>query len=473
MINKSFLLQAFLSASAFKILLFPAYRSTDFHVHRHWKAVTRTLPIHEWYYDNEHVDTVHTVDYPPSFLYMEYIWANNPLTEFLIQNGVIEPECLQLLSDDQVGDYNGIGGSIQLSQGCVAFLRSTVVLSDAGLWCGASVVAPTASSFFLLVANPAFLWIDHVHFQYNGILLGLLLASIGFLRRANEEESHRGHLIGAALFALVLTFKHLYLVLAPWYFVYLLRRYCTSWQNFGRLALAVGPVLLLPFVPFRSCLPRLLERMFPFGRGLVHDYWAGNVWAIFMAIKKVVPQLPEPSPLQVATLLLVALIPGLIGAWNAAARRDNNLLVLSLSYSGLAAFMFAYHVHEKAILTSLIPLTLIGGRWFRRMSVYGLLGLFPLLFLKTELLLKLVSYVGFIGWVYSLPEDKTTPSRVARWIDGLLGLPLIPAVAILILEMIPLSTWGRLEFLPLALTSLIVALGLISVYVEMLLEVLS
>ena len=61
----------FLICTSVKVLLFPSYRSTDFDVHRHWKAVTRHLPIEEWYWDDQHVDTRHTLDYPPG-LYLIY-----------------------------------------------------------------------------------------------------------------------------------------------------------------------------------------------------------------------------------------------------------------------------------------------------------------------------------------------------------------------------------------------------------------
>ena len=41
--------------------------------------------------------------------------------------------------------------------------------------------------FLLLTFHPALLYLDHVHFQYNGMLLGLLMLSLAALMHANNK----------------------------------------------------------------------------------------------------------------------------------------------------------------------------------------------------------------------------------------------------------------------------------------------
>lgn len=94
----------------------------------------------------------------------------------------------------------------------------------------------------LVVWNPGLLIVDHMHFQYNGFLLGLLLLSLSWLEDGKD-------LMGGFAFAVLLCFKHLFAVAAPVYFVYLLRHYCRGGlvRGFGRLVM-MGTVVVAVFV---------------------------------------------------------------------------------------------------------------------------------------------------------------------------------------------------------------------------------
>jgi alpha-1,3-glucosyltransferase len=136
-----------------------------------------------------------------------------------------------------------------------------------------------------ILLSPGLLIIDHIHFQYNGFLYGILILSIVLARQKS------GLLASGAVFAALLCFKHIYLYMAPAYFVYLLRTYCLGPRsifdiqifNCIKLGLSIAIVAGLAFGPFvyYEQIPQVLERLFPFARGLCHAYWAPNVWAMY------------------------------------------------------------------------------------------------------------------------------------------------------------------------------------------------
>jgi alpha-1,3-glucosyltransferase len=98
--------------------------------------------------------------------------------------------------------------------------------------------------------------VDHVHFQYNGLLLGILLLSLA---------AHLSGLVllGGLLFAILINSKHLYLVLAPVQFVYTLFGWVWGAGWLKRLAMMASVVMstcavsLGPFVANGSLKPML------------------------------------------------------------------------------------------------------------------------------------------------------------------------------------------------------------------------
>jgi alpha-1,3-glucosyltransferase len=136
-----------------------------------------------------------------------------------------------------------------------------------------------------ILLSPGLLIIDHIHFQYNGFMYGILILSIVLARKQSTL------LYSGILFAVLLCMKHIYLYLALAYFVYLLRTYCLSLKsifrprfgNIFKLGFCVVGVFAIAFGPFAQWgqLLQLKDRLFPFSRGLCHAYWAPNIWAMY------------------------------------------------------------------------------------------------------------------------------------------------------------------------------------------------
>ena len=144
--------------------------------------------------------------------------------------------------------------------------------------------AATAAAISVLL-SPGLLIIDHIHFQYNGFLYGILVYSLVLAKKKS------GLLSSGLVFAALLCLKHIYAYLAPAYVVFLLRSYCLSpksvfriqWLNCIKLGSGIGAILAAAFGPFamKNQIPQILSRLFPFARGLCHAYWAPNVWALY------------------------------------------------------------------------------------------------------------------------------------------------------------------------------------------------
>jgi alpha-1,3-glucosyltransferase len=374
------------------------YFSTDFEVHRNWLAITQSVPFKEWYIESRNQ---WTLDYPPFFAYFEYILG-------LIARYV----------DPRITDINAIDYA---EWSVILFQRLSVILmSDLVLAFAVIRLLPEktrAAGLALAMFSSSLFLVDHIHFQYNGVLLGLLLLSIGFVEKGKFYH-------GAALYMLLIFFKHIYLSAAPVYLVYFLRQFVGN--NFGRLlalagivcgitVLAIGPVLV------SGQMHAMMNRLFPFGRGLVHSYWAPNFWALYVTTDRflasligktsvgssptaglvgdiTIQVLPFISPLTCTILSFSAYIPLLVLVWRNPQRLPFSVLV---ALGNAIVFWFGWHVHEKALMMVSIPLimsTLTGSRIDRqtvwRIAALTCASLLPLLPRSEETVLKWAIAVG-------------------------------------------------------------------------------
>ncbi|KAK3747080.1 hypothetical protein RRG08_046467 [Elysia crispata] len=505
-----------------KLMFIPTYRSTDFEVHRNWLAITHSLPISKWYVEKT---SEWTLDYPPLFAWFEWLMSQVAC--------YVDPGMLL------VSNLN------YASNATVIFQRVSVILTDfvfyyainefqklqlfeANTKYGKSYNAITYLIPILLIFNIGLFIVDHIHFQYNGILFGVMLLSIV---RILQDKS----LEGAFWFSVLLNMKHIYIYIAPPYFVYLLRTYCFqrdrpvsfstfSKTNFVNLASVVLVVFGLSFGPFvyHHQLGQVMSRLFPFKRGLVHAYWAPNVWALYNGVDKfltvlglktcllqaeAVPAasmtggmvqeyshvvLPSIAPLVTMILTALGMVPALYMLWEL---KSPLAFVRAIILCAFTSFLFGWHVHEKAILMIIIPLTLLvkysreDAKLFLILSTTGYFSLFPLLFTPFENLLKVLLFLqatifSFLA-IKSLFSDKVkeTSSPTAFLAQSLdtLRLPLLSLVESAYLwglaalgifnSGLPLRLFGsdlftRLPFLPLLLTSVYCAVGVVYCWLQ-------
>ncbi|EMG50440.1 ALG8 Dolichyl pyrophosphate Glc1Man9GlcNAc2 alpha-1 [Candida maltosa Xu316] len=462
------LLNIWIVSLALKILLFIGYHSTDFDVHRNWLAITNKLPISKWYIEDT---SQWTLDYPPFFAYFEYILS------LFVPQFVKDDGCLDIVE-------KGIYGLPT-----IYFQRITVILSEFLLLYALQWMINTSNTYpsrrrmyvatASLALSPGLLIIDHIHFQYNGMMYGILLLCINCARLEK-------YVMCGFWFAVLLCFKHIYLYLAPAVFIFLLRAYClkfkwnkkknffinifnfVQWTNLFKLGGVVISVFAVALAPFYNVLPQLLSRLFPFSRGLTHAYWAPNVWAIYSFVDRVLIQVFKKVPMAKYPLQKIFQFDPLLLANDELLRTSTRGIVgdieffilptitpkltflLTLFYQimaliplfiqptyrrfvgaltlcGYASFLFGWHVHEKAILLVIFPMSLIVAQDTRLLTPFNLLvccgygSLFPLIFTPGEWLIKVIYTITWYFIFYFIFRKVVRLSKKVETSDLILG----------------------------------------------------
>ncbi|CAI4213692.1 unnamed protein product [Parascedosporium putredinis] len=299
----------------------------DYEAQRHWMEITAHLPISHWI-----CGKIGNIINPAWFALFTSRGSDDPTLKIFMRATVIVSEYLIFIP------------------ATVIFVRRYSRLNGVSAW--SMSLALTA---FLM--QPATILIDHVHFQYNTVMLGFVLASMSSLLAER-------YMWAAVFFVAALGFKQMALYYAFAIFSYLLG----------------------------SCVTPMVHRVFPFARGLFEDKVA-NFWCI-----------PRDDPRRHHPPNLILFL-----------RPNKTLLPLGFAATAWGFFLFSYQVHEKSVLLPLMPMTLLlAGKhgmskdtraWVGFANILGCWTMYPLL---SRVDLRVPYAVLTFLWAYLLGLPPTS-----------------------------------------------------------------
>lgn len=452
----------------------------DYEAQRHWMEITTRLPISRWYfYDLQWWG----LDYPPLTAY--HSWLCGKI------GTLIDPSWFAL--DTSRGNHD---------PNLKIFMRATVIVSEYLIFVPALVMFVRRYSRLNAVSNwsasvalvailmqPGTILIDHIHFQYNTVMLGFVVASMSAMLAGR-------YFWASVFFVGALGFKQMALYYALPVFFFLLGSCLFPRINISRfLGIAIATavafaVLLLPLVagalydqsrgisarpelekaevqlpifpwivdyvdthaiywPVIQQLVQMVHRVFPLARGLFEDKVA-NFWCaanVVVKLRNYPPELLQKASL--AATLAFSLPPNFILFF----KPKKELLPLAFATTAWAFFLFSFQVHEKSVLLPLMPMTLLlaGNNglgkdtraWVGFANILGSWTMFPLL---QRVDLRVPYAVLTLLWAYLLDLPPVSlgayfpgTSTFTQWITFLLHAAFYLAMA----------SWHVLEaFLP-------------------------
>lgn len=458
-----------------QVLLFPTSFSTDLYVHRNWKAITYNTPLSQWYTENT---SKWTLDYPPMFAYLEYV-LGHVLHPF-------DPALTTLVAEDTVTDRS------------VTLLRISVLLAEILLFYslyhllftlhkhGKLSSSRTHIASVLLLLGPGLTLVDNIHFQYNALPLSLLVLTLSHFINGQKH-------LACISFCVALNLKHTLLPLVPTISIYLLAtlppRVASSIRTLFSLFVVTTATLLVPWVPFYvlggwQYIDSICSRLFPFDRGLLHANWAPNFWSLYALLDRILLRafpaesaplitsgligesapfvhLPNPTPTVCTALIIIFTTPVLLRLFHDPSVEN---LITSTAYNLQAAFIFGWHVHEKAALLPLYPVlisAIINDELRFPFFLYSLasqFALFELVRKPAESVFVTAHFLAYHAFVAAeLPIRTSSKYVVLVYAAGLVFVEAYSGVV-----GIHRMVFGdQLQFLPILLVSVYSGLGVI------------
>ncbi|KAG9351025.1 hypothetical protein JZ751_024914 [Albula glossodonta] len=313
----------------------------DYEAQRHWQEITYNLPVHQWYFNTTDNDLNYWgLDYPPLTAFHSLLCAH------VAQ--LIDPEWVEL---HKSRGYESPAHKL--------FMRATVFIADIVIYIPAVVlyclyltdgsVRKKVSTMLGILLYPGLILIDHGHFQYNGVSLGLALWGVLGLGLGKD-------LLGSVAFTLALNYKQMELYHALPFFCYLLGKCAKQGLTHKGLILLVKisvtvvvsfAVCWLPFLSDPQQSLQVVRRLFPVARGLYEDKVA-NTWCSMNVLIKIRNQLSTDAQIYLSLIsTLLAVLPSSIKLFLNPTFWQFRLALVN---SSLAFFLFSFQVHEKSIL---------------------------------------------------------------------------------------------------------------------------
>ncbi|GAV75662.1 Alg6_Alg8 domain-containing protein [Cephalotus follicularis] len=363
----------------------------DYEAQRHWMEITLNLPAKDWYRNTTTNDLSYWgLDYPPLTAYQSYVHAL----------------FLRYFDPDSVSLFTSRGHESHLGK---LLMRWTVLSSDALIFFPSVLYfiwvyytrwpsghkSDIARHIAIVLLNPCLILIDHGHFQYNSISLGLTVGAVAAILAQKE-------LVASVLFSLALNHKQMSAYYAPAFFSHLLGK-CLRRKNpllevskLGLVVLATFAVVWWPYLNSTDAILGVLSRLAPFERGIYEDYVA-NFWCTTSVLIKWKRLFTTQSlRLISSTATVLTCLPSMVQQ------------VLDPSYKGFlygllnssfSFYLFSFQVHEKSILLPLLPASLLAmdfPRPFGWFTDYALFSMFPLLCRDQLILPYMALYALFI-----------------------------------------------------------------------------
>ncbi|MBA0768363.1 hypothetical protein Gotri_017166 [Gossypium trilobum] len=385
----------------------------DYEAQRHWMEITLNLPPKDWYRNSSVNDLSYWgLDYPPLTAYQSYVHG-----VFL---KTFDPDSVALFTSRGYESYLGklLMRWTVLSSDVLIFFPAVLyfVLVYRSMRFGMGQNSDVAWHIAMILLNPCLILIDHGHFQYNCISLGLTIAAIAAVLSQKD-------LVASVLYCLALNHKQMSAYFAPAFFGYLLGK-CLRKKNpllevtkLGLMVIGTFAVVWWPYLQSKDAALAVLSRLAPFERGIYEDYVA-NFWCTSSVLVKW-KKLYSTQSLRIFSLAatLITCLPSMVQQILAPSSKGFLYALLNTSFS---FYLFSFQVHEKSILLPLLPLTLLAleeSRSILWLTHFAMFSMFPLLHRDKLVLAYMALYALFI-LVYFAPCGPSGRCHGTKTLDN-------------------------------------------------------